>query len=671
MRFRFVGATGGHVTGSCTHFYYPRQDFQFLVDCGLVQGEGDDFEKNSSAFPFNPSEIKFVLLTHAHQDHCGLIPKLYKDGFKGKVICTKATARMARLSLLDSAFHNKNLFSEDDVNSIRFENIDDRTEFGLSRLLPITDDLFASFTRSAHILGATSITIGWLNKSNEKEYLVMSGDLGNNTKENPYQPLLAGRQGIFGYPKAIIVESTYGGKDRDPESSNYEGRLECLRKIIQEEVFDKKSLVIIPAFSLQRTQELLFDLYLAFQKHFSTAELSQAPLYFPSDLYDDFENNAWNHLVHRCLLHAIDMLPAEEQSRWRNCFVENKGAGRENYHLVDHSEISIDDIKKLICECQGDYPVEIVLDSPLARKMSSVFRDELCRRQRFDSDETVYRNRYMASRFDLADENEVDALVRTLFPIDNDEVVTIPIGFHEISYKTNYKTPRASALQEAGRILITGGGMCNGGPVLEHFKKTLTAKRRTVLLTNGYMATGSLGGAIQAVCQAKQEGTPLPVEPLVIGDEQFNPEDVTIKLIQLQGYYSGHADQSGLLDFVFKVKTSEKLHQGPRPATVFINHGRHATRAALKNAIEARASNSLPGDRTIDGVEIPGDPMGWYDLDAGKWLETVIETRTDSLLLDLIAEQRKTNYLLQRLIDQKSFVQPEREFSKKNPSRRS
>jgi len=612
MKFRFVGATGGHVTGSCTHFHYPRRGSQFLVDCGLVQGEGDDYEKNSSAFPFNPAEIKFVLLTHAHQDHCGLIPKLYKDGFNGKVICTKATARMARFSLLDSAFHNKNLFSEGDVNSIRFEHIDDRADFGLSRLLPIADDLFASFTTSAHILGASSITIGWLNQSGGKEYLVMSGDLGNNTKQNPYQPLLAGRQGIFGYPKAIIVESTYGGKDRDPESSNYEGRIECLRKIVQEEVFNKKSLVIIPAFSLQRTQELLFDLYLIFKKYYSSVELSQAPLYFPSDLYDDFENGAWNHVVHKCLLHAIDILPVEEQLRWRNFFAENKDAGRENYHLVENSEISIANIKKLILECQVDYPVEIILDSPLARKMSSVFRDELCRRQCVDSEETVYRNRYMAERFNLADENEVDSLVKKLFPMANEEEITIPIGIHGISYKTNYKTPRPSVLQEAGRILITGGGMCNGGPVLEHFKKTLTAKtkRRAVLLTNGYMATGSLGGAIQAVCLAKQEGTPLPVEPLVIGDEKFNPEDVTLKLIQLQGYYSGHADQSGLMDFIFKVKSSDKSTLDPKPATVFINHGRHAIRTVFKKAIEVRASEKLQGDRAIDGVETPDDPMG-------------------------------------------------------------
>jgi len=670
MQFRFIGATGGHVTGSCTHFYYPRKDSQFLVDCGLVQGEGDDFKKNSSAFPFEPSEIDFVLLTHAHQDHCGLIPKLYKDGFKWKVICTKATARLTRLSLLDSAFHNEGLFSEGDVDCIRFDHIDDRQEFGWSRLLPIADDLFASFTRSAHILGATSITIGWLNQSSEKEYLVMSGDLGNNTKDNPYQPLLAGRQGIFGYPKAIIVESTYGGKDRDQASSDHEGRLECLRKIIQEEVFDKKSLVLIPAFSLQRTQELLFDLVLTFQRHFSSQELSQTPSYFPSDFDDEFENAAWDHAVHRCLLRAIGTLPVEDQDKWLNCFVEADSTGRENFRLVDNATVSVEDIKKLMTECRHTYPVDIVLDSILARKMSAVFRDELCSRQRFNPEETVYRNRHMAERFGLASELEVDALLKDLLPEDNDEDVTIPLGVHAIRYKTKYPTPRPSVLQEKGCILITGGGMCNGGPVLEHFKKTLIAKRRTVLLTNGYMATGSLGGAIQAVCQAKHDGTPLPVEPLEIGAERFNPEDVTLKLIQLQGYYSGHADQSGLMDFIFKVKSSDKLLLDSKSATVFINHGRHAIRTAFKNAIEVRASGRLQGDRAIDAVETPDDPMPWYDLDAGKWLEPVVETRTDSLLLELIAGQRKTNNLLQRLIDQRSIAEPYCESPQKPKRRR-
>lgn len=89
MKIRFLGATDGHVTGSCTHFSYDRKNTQFLVDCGLVQGEGNDEADNGRPFPFSPCEIKFVLLTHAHLDHCGLLPKLYREGFTGRVICTR------------------------------------------------------------------------------------------------------------------------------------------------------------------------------------------------------------------------------------------------------------------------------------------------------------------------------------------------------------------------------------------------------------------------------------------------------------------------------------------------------------------------------------------------------------------------------------------------------
>ena len=126
MRVRFLGGADGHVTGSCTHFSYDRRNIQFLVDCGMVQGEGNDDVENSKPFPFFPSEISFVLLTHAHQDHCGLIPKLYREGFSGKVICTRATARLTRIALMDSIRHVKCLFAERDVERVQFDCIDDR-----------------------------------------------------------------------------------------------------------------------------------------------------------------------------------------------------------------------------------------------------------------------------------------------------------------------------------------------------------------------------------------------------------------------------------------------------------------------------------------------------------------------------------------------------------------
>lgn len=662
MKVRFLGATDGHVTGSCTHFSYERQNIEFLVDCGLVQGEGNDEADNGKPFPFSPSEIKFVLLTHAHQDHCGLIPKLYREGFTGRVICTKATGRLAQISLIDAARHVKGLYSEGDVKRIKFEYIDERDGFGLSRILPIAPDLFASFTRSAHILGACSIALGWMNEADERVYMVMSGDLGNNTKENPFQPLLAGRQGVFGWPEAIVVESTYGGRAREKHFSDFDARMENLRDIVQREVFDKKSVLVIPAFSLQRTQELLFDLYFVFAKYFSSSEQSHAPFYPSNPWISDFDGESWGFPLHCGLLRAIDSLEPDEASRWKEAVVKRGEPGNTIYTFSEGAEYSTADVQELI-STRHAYPVDIVLDSALAREMSGVFRDELCRRQKKFPDETVCRNRKMAERLGLASEEEVDAVIHSLFPPANGEAVTVPIGIHEIRYESGYKIPRPVEIQERGCIVITGGGMCEGGPVVKHLEKVVAAKRQVSILVTGYMAKGSLGEALVGICKARDEGRLLPSDSLVIGEKTILPAEVTVNVIEIQGYYSGHADQDGLLDYVFREIGEGKEGVSRKSATVFLNHGQHAARKVLKEVIEARGSSQLEGDRTVRGVELPDNRGRWYDLNAKQWLEPELESKTDTLLRQLLVEQMKTNQLLQRLVEQRSAT-PNSAFKK-------
>lgn len=656
MKLRFLGASDGHVTGSCTHFYYDRKKTQFLVDCGFVQGEGNDRVDNSRPFEFSPSEIAFVLLTHAHIDHCGQIPRLYKEGFTGKVICMKATARLASLSLMDSVRHVNGLFSEEDVKQIRFEYIDERDGFGLSRMLPIHNDLFASFSRSAHILGATSIMIGWLNDQEEKVCMVMSGDLGNNTKANPYQPLLAGRQGIFGYPETIVVESTYGGRARETKYSDFEGRVAALRGIIQTEIFDNKALLIIPAFSLQRTQEVLLDLFQIFKNHYFTEAQSQSPVVPNNPMYDYFKDGRWNWQIQQAVISAIAGLPASEQSKWTSSIFQEKSesGGGHTFRLRDDSEIAISDVRALIADLQHTYPVDIVLDSPLAREMSAVFGDELCRRQRKNPSETVFRNRMMAERLGVSHEEQVDEIVRSLFPPNGSEEMVIPLGIHGVKYQSNFKTPRPYALHGRGCILITGGGMCEGGPVVKHLETIASSNQQASILVTGYMAKGSLGDSLLAIGKARLDGLPPSPERISIGEQSVLPAAFQAKVIPAQGYYSGHADRDGLIDFIFGVMGEREPERSRLPATVFLNHGQHVARKGLKEAIEDRRLNPMPGDREISGIELPDDSGRWYDLNAKKWLELEYESKTDSLIKELLSEQRKTNMLLQQLVNQKS-----------------
>jgi len=653
MRFRFIGACGGSVTGSCTHFFYEKTNVQFLVDCGLVQGEGDESIVNSKPFPFRPSDIKFILLTHAHLDHCGLIPRLYREGFTGKVICTTATARMAKISLTDSAKHLKDIYSASDVKKIQFDCIDQRKEFGLSRLLPIHTDLFASFSRTAHILGSATITVSWINDDGVYSSVVMSGDLGNNTKENPYQPLLASRQGIFGYPDAIVVESTYGSGLRNSECSDYDARLSTLRKVVQDEVMNKKSLLIIPAFSIQRTQELLVDLYCVLSQFYSTDDSIQSPIHIINPFYDEFESESWSHIVQKSLKNAIDKLPINEQSKWLKSIIENdnKTEGKSNFSLAENSEISIADIKELITSTTKSYPIDIRLDSALAREISTVYHEELCRPQIKKPEETLYRNRKMAARLGIEDGVQVDEFIKSIFPNNSTTDIEIPLGEHKIQYVSSPKTPRVAELQERGCILITGGGMCNGGPIVSHLEKVIDAKRHSTVLLTGYMAKNSLGEKLMKNSQATREEIESSTEMLSVGDKEVLQKNIKTNVIQLQGFYSGHADQKGLLDFIFEVVGEPKSATPAKPSTVFINHGQPKSRAEFKEAVQARLNCKNEAERNLDEIYLPDNQLQWYDFSSKQWVASTPDTKTETLLQDLLEEQRKTNALLRRLMD--------------------
>jgi len=174
---QFLGACG-MVTGS--NYLVTHGQTKFLVDCGLFQGKQDNQQRNHEPFEFNPQEIEFLVLTHAHLDHCGRIPRLYREGFRGKIYCTPATAELAKIIMTDAAQIQEHgvqedqieiLFSREDVLGAAqlFHRLDYTTE------LKINPQITLRLQDAGHILGSAFVEI-WL----ADKKLVFSGDLGNS-----------------------------------------------------------------------------------------------------------------------------------------------------------------------------------------------------------------------------------------------------------------------------------------------------------------------------------------------------------------------------------------------------------------------------------------------------------------------------------------------------------
>lgn len=255
MKVRFLGPLG-KVTGSCAWLRDEARGWSFLVDCGMQQGERTATQWNKGIWPFDPSTIQFVVLTHAHIDHCGLLPLLYKQGFKGTVFCTRETKAFATILLKDAAMLSQ-LYTVEDIDRIEWR--EHRIGPLLGGFLPVSDNLFIRYFRTGHVIGAVSVAIHWGQKGPEQRSIVFSGDLGPNREDQEYLPFIRHQMNAGPFDFAV-VESTYGATVRPAEQLCANIRRNNLRKLLDRNL-ETGGTLLIPAFSFGRTQDVLFDLH--------------------------------------------------------------------------------------------------------------------------------------------------------------------------------------------------------------------------------------------------------------------------------------------------------------------------------------------------------------------------------------------------------------------------
>ena len=266
---------GGAKTVTGANHILEANGKRIMVDCGLFQGAPEIEKRNREPFSYNPKEVDFVLITHAHLDHIGRLPKLIKDGFKGKIFATGPTIDFTRLMLEDSkkVLEEKAakagiipIFADYEVEETmsRFT----RVEYG--EPFKLTDDIKVCFRDAGHVLGSAMIELGIRNKEKGTETkIVFTGDLGNDPV--PFlKPPAKIKEADY-----LIIESAYG--DRRHESLKH-----CSKAVenLAEEIAAQKGVLMIPSFALERTQQLLYLFNHMVEQH----KIPRMPIFLDSPL---------------------------------------------------------------------------------------------------------------------------------------------------------------------------------------------------------------------------------------------------------------------------------------------------------------------------------------------------------------------------------------------------
>ncbi|MBC8205647.1 MAG: MBL fold metallo-hydrolase [Kiritimatiellales bacterium] len=327
MKLRFFGAAQ-NVTGSC--YLIEANGSRILVDCGLYQ-ERDLKERNWDDFPIPANTIDAVLLTHAHLDHSGRIPKLVKEGFKGPIYATAATADIAKIIMLDSA----HIQEEDVKHKLKRHEKEGRTSpFPYEPLytsedaqdacellqgvrykqdISIADGISAAFFEAGHIFGSSSIKLK-ITQGDESRTILFSGDVGR------WDVPIIRDPAVIGAADYVLVESTYGNRDHKPVDSIPDALADVVNQTVE-----RGGNIIIPSFAVERTQELLFHL----SNLLRDKRIPLIPAYVDSpmavrvtevfkrhpELFDDETNEMIRNGQHPCDFVGLAMSRTTDQSK--------------------------------------------------------------------------------------------------------------------------------------------------------------------------------------------------------------------------------------------------------------------------------------------------------------------------------------------------------------------
>ena len=608
IRLRFLGAVGT-VTGSCTLLEYScpcrNEKRYFLIDAGVFQNEGKEQEsERKNVLKQFAEKIERIFITHAHLDHIGFLPEIVRYGFMGRIICTQATMKLIKIMLENGEGADKINRKQNYWDNISFDLIDGRhgdnpiKEAG-REYIPITRDFRYGYLRTSHVLGACSIYFQWTEenytdetdpKDKDWKFLYFSGDIGpvsHNVMANivykDYQTPYWGKDDT-----CIILESTYGDKIR-PKENIFKNKIDKLSEIIDSAI-SRGGRVIIPAFSLDRAQQILIDLY-----YIQKNKEDKMPLPIKNDNNWRtilIEKNISIHAVREDITLISDIFKGEYKKEIRRKITKDNKEILDNYKIKENiffkelDEKCQDEIAEVFRSNYPEIPplgrikknvnsqIGFSFDSPLIDKINKIYMRHLTDEvQKYTDKERKFK--YLSDEFlkefaindpDFFEKkNSVQGLLEFFLKDGNDKA----------------------------KIIVTSAGMCDDGKVLIYLEKYLCDETATIIFT-GYTAKGTNGWLLKKIISNKSTDNSIDDDlnekgiPLQLPNKDFRLIDVKCKLEDMSDYYSGHADQEQLLDYLDPIyrKTGQKLSTGR--ITILLNHGTDTARKMLKQNIEEK-----------------------------------------------------------------------------------
>ncbi len=518
MKITFLGATRT-VTGS--NYLVEAAGKKFLVDCGMWQGKAEFENENFQEFEFNPQEIDFMLLTHAHIDHSGRIPKLYNEGFRNKIYAHKATCDLCALMLPDSGhiqemeseWKNRKRMRKGEKPRDPLYTAEDAAKclqifepVKYDEIIDITENIHARFNDAGHMLGSSIIEL-WVKEDEKEVKTVFTGDLGNNDIPLLNSPTMIDSTDF------LVMESTYGNRlhIRNDEKAT------MFLNIVYE-TLERNGTIVIPSFAVGRTQEILYEL---------------------NKIKENTEDEDF----------------------------------KTKYEKIMKAPVYV--------------------DSPLAVSATEIFRQNM----------------------NLFDDEVKEEMAKG----DN------PLEFPGLKFTKTADESKALNEMTDPMIILSASGMCEVGRIKHHLKHNLWNPNSTILFV-GYQAPGTLGRKI--VDGEKR---------VKIFGEEIN---VNARVEYIEGY-SGHADQNGLLNFVYSFYD--------KPKHIFLVHGEEEGQIVLKDKL--METTGIP-------VTIPSFGET-YTLDDKLSVETTVQLpkKYRPLRLEVI---ERINTLKEELIDMEDIVVKEK-----------